>query len=832
MLCLFTFQVEFQAQTPAANIATWKNDADGAYSIVHDDYGLAGADGIWQYADTIAYNRGIKFVFGVYTQLCETRTIQPNGYASLYSFAKNVMMSEHSHELANHSYTHACAAERGWSPCTFGPGQSGWGEAPLGADLDREINTAHNSIVNATGFVPQYYVYPYDVFSQATNQRLEDLGYLGSRTGWSSPAGNDSGQGYHREGYEKNDLNDFFPNSSGFFRNGVQVFNDNDAQLNWQGQLLELNGEIDRIIANNEYGNREFHNVGNSGWGHVKVDAYRGHMDYLKQKVEEGKLWVGTVSEIFTYQLQKLKFSPMVSYDKESGKIMVSWNDINQQYNVDAGDVLDRLTIKSPVTLVVDLNGLEGPWQITQNGEVLQGVLESGNLLIDLYPHMGDLVIQPNVTGNTPPYVDNALEDQVLQENFSPYQIDLTTIFDDAQTADGDLIYIVRGNSNLQVNLVNGLATISVDESWTGNETITFEVEDEGGLKITEEVLFIVNSAGNQTAYNGPHVIPGKIEAEDFDQGDEGEAYQEITKSWDPSPSANPYRVNHPVDIGDLGGGAYGIGYTQSGEWLEYTVSVTKTGNYNFMFRTSQVQDQSTPKGELKVLMSGVEAIAAVSSVYTSQWFSYTDVSVLGVFLNEGNHVLRIEFTQGNVNLDHVDITLSNEAPFVENPLSNYELSQNFDSFNIDLRNVFEDTETSDENLLLTVSGDENLNIDINEGMATVSLNQSWLGSEVITFTTTDAGGLTKDHLVVFEVKQVTNSIVTAGEKSFKIYPNPTSGRFTVFGKLSDIQVFDAQGHLLIQSRNNIIDLSAYPAGLYFVRIDDKREYFKVIKTP
>ena len=61
------------AQNPTGYIATWKGDANAAYSIVHDDYGLEGADGIWQYGDTIAYNRGIKFVFGVYTDLCESR---------------------------------------------------------------------------------------------------------------------------------------------------------------------------------------------------------------------------------------------------------------------------------------------------------------------------------------------------------------------------------------------------------------------------------------------------------------------------------------------------------------------------------------------------------------------------------------------------------------------------------------------------------------------------------------------------------------------------------------------------------------------------------------
>ena len=47
-------------------------------------------------------------------------------------------------------------------------------------------------------------------------------------------------------------INDFYPNNTGFFRNGVEVFDDNkDAKLGWEDQLIELNQEIDKIIKTN-----------------------------------------------------------------------------------------------------------------------------------------------------------------------------------------------------------------------------------------------------------------------------------------------------------------------------------------------------------------------------------------------------------------------------------------------------------------------------------------------------------------------------------------------------------------------------------------------------
>ena len=71
LLCGFT-PLLMSAQTPTGEIATWKNDARGAYTLIHDDYGDSGVDGIWQYADTICSNRGVTFTFGAIANSCES----------------------------------------------------------------------------------------------------------------------------------------------------------------------------------------------------------------------------------------------------------------------------------------------------------------------------------------------------------------------------------------------------------------------------------------------------------------------------------------------------------------------------------------------------------------------------------------------------------------------------------------------------------------------------------------------------------------------------------------------------------------------------------------
>ncbi len=50
------------------------------------------------------------------------------------------------------------------------------------------------------------------------------------------------------------------------------------------------------------------------------------------------------------------------------------------------------------------------------------------------------------------------------------------------------------------------------------------------------------------------------------------------------------------------------------------------------------------------------------------------------------------------------------------------------------------------------------------------------------------------------------------------IYPNPTTGTFTVQGTVASIQVYDLFGHLLLRSNKKEIDMGNYPAGIYIVR--------------
>ena len=394
---------QLDAQVLSSSISNWKNGAAGAYSIIHDDYGNVGVDGIWQYADTIAYNRGLKFTFGAISGDCEVnRNI--NGFSSPYAYAKDVMMALHDHEIINHSHTHSCAINRGWSPCNA----TGWGEIQNTAALNTELNTSHNSITNGTVFQPRYFIFPYDQFTDLANIELANKGYIGSRTGWHVDGFHNP---FYKFGYEENDENLFRCQSDGFFRTSVQVFDDNDAGLSTAAQTAVLNSVVDAAIANNEWGNRELHNVGWSGWGHVKVTAYRDHLNYVQSKVNSGELWMPTVSEMLTYQIQKLVYIPASAYNGTDKKITTTFSEDHSIYSGNVASYLSPLTIKVPVTVEIDVAAYTGLIDF-QNAVIKQGaqtitdfVLKNNKLYVNLYPHEGSFTIQdPDDVVSAPVY--------------------------------------------------------------------------------------------------------------------------------------------------------------------------------------------------------------------------------------------------------------------------------------------------------------------------------------------------------------------------------------------------------------------------------------------
>ncbi len=741
-ITLLILCISFAGISQTISVATWKGNAKAAYSIIHDDYGDVVVDGIWKYADTIAANRGIKFTIGAISSSCENaRNI--NGYKDPYDYAKQVMMDQHGHEIIAHSHTHSCAVGgAGWSPCNT----DGWAQTD---DFQDEIIGCTNSIENGTGHKPQYYIFPYDRFNNEANKKLKELGYIGSRTGWTS-AENES---FYRNGYNSNDLNTFYPDSNGFFRTAVRVFDDTHTPL--PNHDLILNSAVDDALQNGEWANRELHNVGGTGWGSCSLDGYTKHLDYVQTKMNSGELWVGTISEVLTYQIQKLKFKPQLS-QSDSITWDIAWDSINPGYSVNVANYLSDLSYTTPLTVMVDFNSRSGDWEITQNDSVVQYSVVDRVFHLHVYPHLGPIkMILKNETFPAPAIV-NPIANQNLPANFDSLTFDLNHVFEDANTADEDLIYTVSGQSGITINLNNGIVDIKSQFDWEGIDTVYFSAEDESGKKTDHMVIFNVKGK-NIPYYGSPIEIPFKIETEDFDSGGVHIAFFETDNYY-----INNYRVDS-VDIKNNNG------YTvlmEKDEWLEYTIKVNSTGYYDI-----DISGRSySANGSAQLNIDG-QLLEVFKIQYTSDTNMLVANKIYNLKLDSGVSVLRVNAKE-KIDIDYINITVPspNNLPVVDSLFADQLLFTDFVDYTIDLGLIFNDIETLDKDLLYTVSGNSKVLISLNGQLANISSTITWQGDEEIIFSAQDFNGAIVYDTILFKVSSLyakPNATTDASNKGY-----------------------------------------------------------------
>ncbi|MCR9844490.1 tandem-95 repeat protein, partial [Vibrio parahaemolyticus] len=101
---------------------------------------------------------------------------------------------------------------------------------------------------------------------------------------------------------------------------------------------------------------------------------------------------------------------------------------------------------------------------------------------------------------------------------------------------------------------------------------------------------------------------------------------------------------------------------------------------------------------------------------------------------------------------DSLIVNRVNDAPTVENAIADQVLSEDFASYTIDLNDAFKD---SDSALNFSVSGNSNVLVSIENGIATISPTADWNGSETLTFTATDPSGESVSQTVDFTVAPV-----------------------------------------------------------------------------
>lgn len=185
-----------------------------------------------------------------------------------------------------------------------------------------------------------------------------------------------------------------------------------------------------------------------------------------------------------------------------------------------------------------------------------------------------------------------------------------------------------------------------------------------------------------------PQRIPGRLQCELYDVGGPGVAYSDSDDKNSGSGALNPldgsylngFRADEAVDISytkDRGTptqdfsqfnlvtpdrDALYLGWTEAGEWVNYTVLVEKTGRY-----AVDVMYTSNGEGRFELLVDGASRGRITlptthrddDPVDWRQWHHWNRLtSDLELDLVAGLHLVRIQLLAGNTNLDYLDLRL------------------------------------------------------------------------------------------------------------------------------------------------------------------------------
>ena len=452
-------------------------------------------------------------------------------------------------------------------------------------------------------------------------------------------------------------------------------------------------------------------------------------------------------------------------------------------------------------SLSIDFSQIIG-WGIGVRDYSNENVRPTGSITLDVdWIQFGDAV--SGGSSNTAPTVEAAIPNYLnLDQGFSPFTIDLKNYFQDAETSDANLSFTYSNNPDINVSISNGVATISASASFTGTNNVWFTATDQGGLSVVQTVNFTVSGVSS-SGFNNLATQGEKGFNYAFDN-DGGENFCNSLTDVFPK---NGISISHGGSAGTMVVNYNGNQGATDVLSSRFEGTLCGTG-----FHTLDMSTLTDKKIKIRVRPSANVRIGVLAASDVGGNYTYADggtnnfKQVTGGSYQEIEYTipvdtwnsLSIDFSQiigwgigvrdysnenvrptGAISLDidwiqfgdAVSGGSSNTPPTVEAAIPNYlNLDQGFSPFTIDLKNYFQDAETSDANLSFTYSNNPDINVSISNGVATISASASFTGTNNVWFTATDQGGLDVVQTVNFTVtatSQGFNNLATQGEKGF-----------------------------------------------------------------
>ena len=316
-------------------------------------------------------------------------------------------------------------------------------------------------------------------------------------------------------------------------------------------------------------------------------------------------------------------------------------------------------------------------------------------------------------------------------------------------TVTSNINWTVSENSNwISVNKTDGSANESVAVTVSENtsntsRSATITISGSGisrAITVFQEGAEVVG--GNQSAYVS-HNIPGIIEAENYDNGGQGVAYNDTTTVN----SGGEGRTNEGVDVQNASSEETGmnVGWTSDGEWMEYTIASVTSGTYNIDVR---IASDATSAKSISLSLDEAQLVEAVIP-YTGGWQEWQTLRLSNVQITGGqNKVLRISISGGSYNINYLNFSnASEENVLTVSSLTNFNANAGSQTISVNSNIDWTVSENSSWISVNTTSGSNN-------GAVQVSVSENTASSSRSNSITIAGGGITRTITVFQEGKE------------------------------------------------------------------------------
>jgi hypothetical protein len=178
-----------------------------------------------------------------------------------------------------------------------------------------------------------------------------------------------------------------------------------------------------------------------------------------------------------------------------------------------------------------------------------------------------------------------------------------------------------------------------------GAQTLRLQATQAGfNVNWVEIKLVAGNSSSASSVGGNGTAVPGVVQAERY------VGFNDTTAG---NTGAQLRSDNVDIEVTADTGGGHNVGWTDTGEWLEFPITVTQTGNYQASVRVASLNG-----GGMFTLESGGRTLGTFSVNATGGWQAWTTLTANLGSLVAGSTTLRVQIQAGNFNLNWIELKL------------------------------------------------------------------------------------------------------------------------------------------------------------------------------